>query len=184
MRDRLERLENGELDVADLNSRERRALLLLLLAKGNTSVSAAARLFKVSRRTIQVDREKIRREVARSTDLDALVGGMIFAADELSTRAADNGDFATAWTIVKQRIELLAELGYLGGRDSGGDLPLTIESLSANYDRARLELAQAFDPAFAAVSGEVIEPERGRHAQGLAHNDAQAAPFTDIEANG
>lgn len=147
----LDELTRGDLDPEKLTHGDRR--ILLMLAKRDRSQVQLARLFGVSRRTIQKDLDAIKREVARTIDPDEIVGNLVMVSERCSAQALDQGDPGTAWKIAKELVEVLQELGCIGPPRREAVMGLTVETLSAGYERAREALAKAMDPR---LTGEVV----------------------------
>jgi hypothetical protein len=146
-------LEQGKRDPKTLTPRERG--LILLLGRDGKSQVALSKLLKVSRRTVQVDIEKLHRAVAEAADIDVLIGSMILAAEELSAEARARGDVATAWKIITDRVRLLDDLGA----SKKDERTSAIEWLTQSHERARRILAEPMDDA---ICGVVSDPRRAK----------------------
>jgi DNA-binding CsgD family transcriptional regulator len=148
----LKRLGRGQLEGDSLTPAMRRALLLL--GRGDKSQTELARIFGVSRAMIQKDLKKLRKEVAKSIDIDSIVGDLVLTAETCSAKVGDY-DPVSAWRIKKELAEVLLDLKVLDPPEKETGVPITLESLTARAESARIAILEAMDPR---LTGEVIDP--------------------------
>lgn len=156
----LEELVARRLDPRDLSKQQRKAVLLLQAGGKHTSAELAT-LLAVSPSLIRKDLQEIRREIGREVQewsLEDVVGGMVLAAERYQAQAVKQEDVALAWTIERDKVKLLKELGLVGARDERDGVKLTLEVLGKGYERARVALGRALDPS---LTGQVVDVEVG-----------------------
>ena len=158
----LEDLVKNRLDPRDLTKPQRQAILLLQ-ANGKHTAAELGELLKVSPQRIRKDLSDIRRRIGREVQewtLEEVVGGMVMAAETYQARAVAQADMALAWSIERDKVKLLKELGVVGGPSQEG-VRLTLEVLGAGYERARAQIGRALDPVLTGqvLEAEVVEPD-------------------------
>ncbi len=155
----LHEIREHRVDPRDLNPNQRRSLLMLM-ANGKQTSSELAAWFHVSPQTIRKDLATIRREVGREVrewGVEEVVGQLTMTADRCAATAMKHDDVGLAWSIQRDLVRLLKELGVVGGETQDG-VRITVEALGAGYERARKALGRALDPR---LTGEHVgTPER------------------------
>lgn len=142
----------------DLSSEQRRACLLLM-ANGKQTLAEIAHVLHVSRDTIVKDMRKVRARLGREVkgfSLDVVLGQLAHCAERFTAQALKQEDTALAWSIQRDFVRTLKELGILGKQEATDGLRVTIETLGTGYERAREALSKVFDPK---LTGEVVDAE-------------------------
>ena len=80
----------------------------------------------------------------------------MFAAEKYQAEAFKQADMALAWSIERDKVKLLKELGVVGPREDRDGIKLTLEVLGRGYERARGLLGRALDPT---LTGQVVDVE-------------------------
>lgn len=150
----LREITEHRLDPKTLTPQQRRACLLLM-ADGKHTSTELAELFGVTPSCIRMDLKGLReiqgREV-REWTLDHVLGYLAMSAERYAAMAIKQQDVALAWTIKRDTVRLLKELGLVGKQEQQSAMQLTINMLGESYDRAREVLAQKLAPE---LTGEV-----------------------------
>ena len=136
------------LDASSLSKQQRRACLVVL-ANGKQTQIELGELFGVSHRTIRMDLRQIRKELGREVrewGLDEVLGQTVMAAEKYQTLAIKHEDPALAWSIQRDLVKLLRDLGVVGRDQDRDGLRITVEAIGSGYERARKVLGQALDP--------------------------------------
>lgn len=145
------------LDPATLDKDARKALLAVM-AHGRMTSAELAKFFDVRPATIRKDIQEIRQELGTEIRLwtpEQLVGQLASYAERCTAALIKDGDWSAAWTIQRDFVRAMKELGFQGG-DAGqdGQARITIEVLTENTSRARMAMLEALDPH---LTGEVID---------------------------
>lgn len=144
------------LDPKELSKTQRKSVLCLM-SDGSRTTNEIAAMFGVGAQTIRNDLREIREELGREVgtwSLDTVVGDLAIASESLYSKAMKAGDYALAWTIKKDLVKQLREMGVIGGVKDNSGLRITIEGMSGRYDNATKVLASQFSHA---ITGEVID---------------------------
>ena len=112
----LQRIKSGEIDAAQISEEQRRVCVEYFKHAGIYTNYEMADILKVSEKTILRDKKKI-------TEANILEAFMIDEAevafetnekaDHYIARLVKNGRYEKAWTIHKERVELLQSMGFL-----------------------------------------------------------------------
>lgn len=148
------------IDPRDISPRQRQCCLMLLI-NGKSSTNDLAAVFKVSPATIRKDirilRQSIGREV-REWTLDEVIGQFMMVSDKLTAAAMKQEDIGLAWTIQRDTVKTLKDVGVIGQDKKSDSLTITIEAIGDGYDRATDVLYGALNPD---LTGEVLR-ENGK----------------------
>lgn len=149
-------IQDGRVDPRTLPPKHRRAVLAIL-ADGSFSNSDLAAIMKCTRKKIEGDLTKIRKELGASvtswTTAEA-VGYLYASADRCSAFAMSKGDAGLANAIRSNFVRQLKELGVIGPKDAREGNRITIEVMGEGLTRATEALERAFDPL---LSGERVD---------------------------
>jgi hypothetical protein len=146
-------LKDGLIDPLDVTPTQRRACLLLL-ANGSQTTAELAALFHVSTSSIRGDLKAIREEVGREVrewSLEEVLGQAVMAADKCSAMAMKQNDPGLSWTINRDLVKLLKDLGVVEPAHSADSLTITVESIGRGYEKAARVLTTALDPRLTGV---------------------------------
>ena len=156
-------LKEGLIDALDITRTQRKACLALL-AHGSQTTAELAVLFRCSAQTIRGDikilREEIGREV-REWTIEEVIGQAVMAADKCSAMAMRQQDPGLSWTINRDLVKLLVDLGVIEPQGRRDAMTITIESISQGYEKASKVLTTALDPRLTGVECEPEEDEAG-----------------------
>ena len=111
----LGKLRSGETAPSAITRPERRACVAYLRLEGYTQ-EEMAEVFQVSRQTIARDERANRKRAARrveDVDAQAVAGGLIGWAEQLTAKALKEKDYALVWRIRRELVADLQSLGYL-----------------------------------------------------------------------
>lgn len=143
----LTEIKKKRLDPRDLSKTQRQACLLLMACGKQTSGEMAV-LFRVSPQLIRKDLGEIRRVIGREVrewDLETVLGQLAMAKEKCAAQAMAEEDPGLAWTIERDFVKLLKELGVVGVGDQQEGIRVTMEALGAGYERATRVLALGLD---------------------------------------
>lgn len=149
------------IDPTVLTADQRRACLVVM-ANGHQTSSELAAIFGVGPSCIRMDMKKIREETGRevgSWTLEEALGDLAHAHEKYAAQAYKQGDIGLAWTIKRDFVKILKDLGVIEGASQGDSLTVTIEGLGRGYERARKVLGRVLDPVLTGEEGPVIEGE-------------------------
>jgi predicted HTH transcriptional regulator len=138
---------------------EQRRACLMLMANGKQTLSEIAHVLHVTRDTIARDLRKVRSRLGKEVKnytTEIVLGQLAHCAEKFTSLALKQEDTALAWSIQRDFVRTLKELGILGKQEATDGLKITIETLGSGYERARDALAKHFDPR---LTGEVIDAE-------------------------
>lgn len=155
----LQDIEARRVDAGTLTKAQRQACLVVLADGKQTSAELAA-IFKVGPRLIRRDLQEIRARLGREVrewGLEEVLGQTVMVAEKCRVHAMRQEDPGLAWSIQRDLVRVLKELGALDHQERDG-LRITVEAIGAGYERARQVLGRALDPRF---TGE--EPPRADH---------------------
>lgn len=161
----LEEIKESRLDPRDLTKPQRQACLLVL-ANGVQTSAELAELLGVSPSLIRKDMQQIRSTIGREVrewDLETVLGQLAMRAERCQVEAMRQEDPGLAWSIQRDLVKLLKELGVVGSSDRQEGLRITVEALGAGYERARQVLGQALDPRLTGL----VEDEPDQDLEGL-----------------
>lgn len=151
----------GRVDPRTLSPDQRRSLLVLLACGTQTSAELAT-LFGVSPSLIRKDLGRIREEFGREVrdwTLEEVLGQLYMAKEKCAAHAMKVEDPGLAWTVERDFVKTLKELGVLGEQDRSQEgFRVVIERIGDGYERAGRLLANALDPELvgAVLQGEVV----------------------------
>ena len=127
---------------------------------GKQTSAELAEVFRVSpgliRRDLQAIRKLRGREV-REWGIDEVVGDLVASSEKCYHEAMSQEDVALAWSIKRDTVKLLRELGIGEARDDRDRMLITIETVGQGYERAREQLGRALDPV---LTGLIVEQPR------------------------
>lgn len=158
LRKLLEGIDSGKFETKGLLPEQRQAFLIPFMARRWSQVKLA-KLFKVSRATIQKDMKKIKEEVGRSINFDQMIGDLVLTADTASNMAIKQGKPALFWRIKKELYEILFKSGCLSPIKTS-ESGITIESLAANYESVSGIISSAMDPSNAPPPPTSLRPHK------------------------
>lgn len=163
----LREIKEGVLDARDLSRTQRKACLVLMANGKQTSAEMATILAtkpSTVRRMLQEIRKERGREVSQWTT-DEVLGQMAWAKERCQARAMAQDDPGLAWSIERDFVKLLKELGVVGDKAETEGVRVTIEALGRGYERATETLGQALNPV---LTGQVVDVEhQGLSTQAL-----------------
>jgi DNA-binding CsgD family transcriptional regulator len=154
----LQDVQSKRIDPATLDTEQRRACLMVM-ANGKQSLAEIAHVLGVQRSTISADLKVIRKRLGaevKGYSLEVVLGQLVHCAEKYTAQAMRQEDVGLAWTIQKDLVRTLKELGLLSSQGATDGLRVTIEAMGSGYERARDALSRALDPA---LTGEVIDVE-------------------------
>lgn len=154
-------VKDRRVDPKTLSVEARRACLTVM-ANGKQTSAELAEFFGVSPQTIRADVTAIRQELGAEASRwtpEQVLGRLLLASEKYQARAMRMEDPGLAWSIERDTMKLLIELGLAGpkARPQGeGVVRLTMEVLQQGYERSREILTKALD---ARLTGEVVDVE-------------------------
>jgi hypothetical protein len=151
-------LEEGRLDPSRLTPDQRRQCLMVA-SNGSRTTAQLADLFNVTRPVIKEDLKILRSEVGREVvnwTKEDIVGHIITTAENISTAAMQRNDLGLAWTVERDMVKMLSNLGLFEDKEKSDSIRVTIEAVGSGYERASNIIANSLDPL---MTGEVIEAD-------------------------
>jgi hypothetical protein len=159
----LEDIQNKRLDPRDLDPAQRRSCLLLLRSTSGKHTSAElASLFDVSPAQIRRDLREIDRELGaevKAWTLDEVLGSLVSTAERCSVMALKQEDAGLAWSIERDKVKMLKDLGVIEHEQDKSAITITVESIGKGYERARDVLAKTLDPITSGVQQD-LDPDQ------------------------
>ena len=152
-------LNKGRVDPAQLTNAQRKAVLVMTANGKQTSAELGILLGCKASRIRQLLGE-IRREVGRevgSWSVEEVLGSMAMTAEKCSAMAMEQEDPQLAWSIERDKVKILQQLGVVAPQDPQDGVRITMELLGRNYERATSILGRRLDPR---LTGRVV-PEPG-----------------------
>jgi hypothetical protein len=143
-------------DPKSLSVDQRRACLVLMV-NGKQTLSEISEVFNVTVETIRRDMKAIREELGREVgqwSVEEVLGRLVMAAEKYQAAAMKNEDPGLAWTIERDLAKTLGDLGVVGRRQERSTIMITLDDLSAGFERSKESLHRALDPR---LTGEVLE---------------------------
>lgn len=156
-------IREGRLDPRTLTVGQRREVLCVI-ADGKVTPKELAHFLKTSRSRIHSDLAAVRKTAGTKViewGIATTVGYLKEAADECYAQAFKDGDVGMAFSIRRDLVRSLKELGVIGA-DAKDGIKITIESIGAGYERALDSLELSMDPL---LTGEKVDPRssKARH---------------------
>lgn len=174
-------IQKGVRSPKDLTPDQRRACLVVM-AQGKRTPMELASFFQVAPGTIRNDllaiRQDLGREVAAWTP-EQVLGRLVFSAEKYQAAAMRQDDPALAWTIEKDTIKLLHDLGVIGPKVDRHTVTFTMETLAGSYERAAGVLQKRLDPR---LTGEItVEGKTSGQASSKAIKEEAQPPRLELK---
>lgn len=169
-------IQDGRADPRTLEPKQRRAVLAIL-ADGRFSTLDLANILKTTRKKIELDLIRMRRELGAeivSWDTATAVGYLAAGVDRCYAQAMHDGDVGLANSIRSGFVRQLKELGVIGPKDANAGVKITLEMVGDNLQRATEALEQAFNPL---LSGERLDP---RTVEGKKVETPKKLPLNEV----